>query len=208
MFKSAQDVALQLSLDGFQLVNMKTHETTPVIILNLNLPPDIRYRQENILTSFIIPGPRKHRDLDSFLLPLVEELEGLDHGVDAFDAYNNDSFSLYAWVLFVTGDGPALADITGLKSPGNAKLPCRQCPIVATGYKGPEKASKTTYYVVRSHHADGSIVRHPRRENTVTRQLIELLTEVGDKPLSAMVGKNSAHVVGAITYFYPYYCLG
>ena len=79
MFRSAQDVALQLSLDGFQLVNMKTHETTPVIIFNLNLPPAIRYRQENILTSFIIPGPRKHRDLDSSLLPLVEELEGLDH---------------------------------------------------------------------------------------------------------------------------------
>jgi hypothetical protein len=38
-----------------------------VILYNLNLPPDERYKIKNILTSFILPGPNAAKDLDFFL---------------------------------------------------------------------------------------------------------------------------------------------
>jgi hypothetical protein len=63
---------------------MRHHEITPVILINLNLPPKERYKKVNILASTIIPGPKKPKELDSFLRPLVEELKRLDDGAKAY----------------------------------------------------------------------------------------------------------------------------
>lgn len=82
---------------------------TPVILINLNLPPDERYRIENILASVLIPGPSEPKDLNSFLRPLVDELHLLDGGVQgAVDGeYPPDderrTFTLHAWVTIITG---------------------------------------------------------------------------------------------------------
>ena len=56
-----------MSLDSVQVTNMHHHEITPVILINLNLPPEERYKVENILASMIIPGPKKPKELDTFL---------------------------------------------------------------------------------------------------------------------------------------------
>ena len=77
---------------------------TPVILINLNLPPSERYQAQNILTSLLIPGPFEPRDLDSFLVPLIDELLLLDSGVaDVFDGDTRTHFSLHAWITLVTG---------------------------------------------------------------------------------------------------------
>jgi hypothetical protein len=126
LFKDPHDVALHLSLDGFQLTNMSNHEVTPVIFLNLNLPPQERYKVDNILAGMLIPGPKKPKVLDTFLRPLVNELNNLGgNGVLAVDGRNYTEFQLRAWVTMVTGDGPALAEAIGMKRPGNALRPCR-----------------------------------------------------------------------------------
>jgi hypothetical protein len=39
LFQDPHDVALHMSLDRVQLTNMRHHEVTPVIFMNLNLPP-------------------------------------------------------------------------------------------------------------------------------------------------------------------------
>jgi len=75
---------------------------TPVVLCNLNLPPDERYKVKNILTSFILPGPNAAKDLDSFLRPLVDELLELENGVQAFDGHTNTAFQMRAWVTLVT----------------------------------------------------------------------------------------------------------
>ena len=54
---------------------------TLVVLYNLNLPPDERYKVKNILMSFILPGPNTAKDLNSFLRPLVNELLELEKGV-------------------------------------------------------------------------------------------------------------------------------
>ena len=103
LFTQYTDIALQLLLDGVQLVERGNHTCTPVISINYNLPPAIRYQKQNILLNLVIPGPRKYKDLDSYLQPLVEELEELGSGVEAYNAYTNENFVLRAWPVVVTG---------------------------------------------------------------------------------------------------------
>jgi hypothetical protein len=103
LFSEPTDIALQLMLDGVNVLNRSTHSTTPVLCVNYNLPPWMRYQKHNILLCLVIPGPRKHGDLDSFLYPLVEELKQLGDGVDAYDAWRKQDFCLRAWPVVVTG---------------------------------------------------------------------------------------------------------
>ena len=132
-------------LDGFQATKLQNHATTPIIFINLNLPPQLRYGNDNILLSCLIPGPSNYKNLDSIMYPILQELLQLEKGVeDVFNAYTPDEpFKLYARLLVVSGDGPASADAIGMKKPGAAKRPCHHCMI-----KG--EISGTTYYIPHS----------------------------------------------------------
>jgi hypothetical protein len=113
LFQDRRDIALHMSLDGVQVTTLGHHEVTPVILMNLNLPPQERYKIENIMASMVIPGPHKPKELDTFLQPLVEELKQLDRGVEAYDANTGCTFDLKAWVMMVTGNSSAIADAIG-----------------------------------------------------------------------------------------------
>jgi hypothetical protein len=51
----------------------------------------------------VIPGPKKPKDLDSFLRPLVDELLELGRGVESVDGDTRSKFSLRAHITIVTG---------------------------------------------------------------------------------------------------------
>jgi hypothetical protein len=51
----------------------------------------------------VIPGPKKPKDLDSFLRPLVDELLELGRGVESVDGDTRSTFSLRAHITIVTG---------------------------------------------------------------------------------------------------------
>ena len=148
LFKNPTDVGLQLSLDGVQMVRKKTHSVTPVILLNLNLPPEERVQIQNILISTLIPGPAEPKDLDSFLYPLVQEMHILGDGIDGVVdgefgvGTAGHIFRLRAWITTVTGDGPAAAKAMGFKRPGAALSPCRMCYI-----KGRRMPGSSIHYV-------------------------------------------------------------
>lgn len=140
---TSTDIALQILTDGCQITKLRNFSTNPVIIINLNLPPTIRYNTENILLSTIIPGPNKHGNFDSWLHPLVEELLLLGStGLQSFNSHTKKSFTLKAWPIVVSGDGPASAECMGLVNPGNAKSPCHQCMI-----PGVQGAGGATHYI-------------------------------------------------------------
>jgi hypothetical protein len=93
-----------MSLDGVGLTQRgPSYTTCPVILLNNNIPPTERFKKRNILLSLVIPGPQKHKDLDSFLYPLIEELKQLGQGINAYDSYNGRSFTLRAFLVVVSG---------------------------------------------------------------------------------------------------------
>jgi Transposase family tnp2/Domain of unknown function (DUF4218) len=191
LFQDPRDVAFHMSLDGVQLTNMGHHEVTPVILVNLNLPPTDRYKIENILASMIIPGPKKPKDLDTFLRPLVDELKQLDCGVDAFDASTGSSFTLKAWVTIVTGDGPGIADAIGFKRPGNAYRPCRSCMI--KGEKGELTPNgRGTYYVP---HTSYNFDNPPLRKYDALRNVIDLVVESQSDDMSKRFGITRASIL-------------
>ena len=170
LFTDPHDIALHLSLDGMQVTNMKNHEITPVILINLNLPPDQRYKIENILASMLIPGPKKPKNIDTFLRPLVDELLLLDKGVSALDGNSRINFQLRAWVTIVTGDGPGLAEAIGMKRPGNAYRPCRTCNITAN------RGGGRIYYVPHDNYDFAN--QQPRVR---LRELIEKVADAEDR---------------------------
>jgi hypothetical protein len=136
---------------------------------------------DNMLTSTIIPGPKKAKDINSFLRPLVDELIALENGqVTAVDGDTGKEFVLRAHVLIVTGDGPATADAMGMKSPGNAFRPCRMCEI--EGVRRTD-VRKSPYYVP---HTDYPFERPPIR--TRLRADIELVEEANDDESRKVTG--------------------
>jgi Transposase family tnp2 len=130
-----------MSLGGAQVTKLQNYEVAPIIHINLNLPPYLRYRNENILLSCLIPGPKKHGLLDT-LYPMVEEMKALH--TDIPNIYNNATktlLDLHAWIPFVSGDGPASAEAMGMAIPGNAVSPFYHCQIKAT------RGASNHYYV-------------------------------------------------------------
>ena len=105
-----REVALGLATDRVQLFVNTQHVIWPLILTNFNIPPAERYRQENQMIAGLIPGPNEPRDLNSFMLPIVEELQALSaHGVKTWDGYRQENFTLRAHLIMLQGNSPALA---------------------------------------------------------------------------------------------------
>ena len=106
MFQSKQDIALHLSLDGVQLIVQKTYSMMPVILINLNLPPEICYKLTNIMTFSIFPEPSEPKDLNSFLHPFINELAILKtYSIqEAYDIDSKKLFTLHIYTILVTRD--------------------------------------------------------------------------------------------------------
>lgn len=157
-----------------------------MILLNLNLPPDQRYKVDNILSSILIPGPKKPKDINSFLRPLVDELIDLENGrVTVADGDTGEKFVLRAHVLMVTGDGPAAADAMGMKTPGNAFRPCRMCEIA--GVRRTDVRQSPYYIPHTSYPFDSPPIRTRLRTDIET---VEIAGDDESRMLTGIKGKS------------------
>jgi hypothetical protein len=149
-FSDAWDLALGLSTDGYAPFKKRKKTAWPILLFNYNLPPDLRFHQDEVLCIGVVPGPKKPLDFDLFLWPLVEELLNLELGVTAWDAVKQEQFTLRAHVLLVFGDMPAVAMMMRMKG-HNGICPCRFCHIRGVSTPG---SSNNTHYVPldRTHH--------------------------------------------------------
>lgn len=70
------NLALILNMDFFQpYKHLKGYSVGGIYCIIMNLPREIRYKQENVLLIGLIPGPKEpDHDINSFLNPMVEEL--------------------------------------------------------------------------------------------------------------------------------------
>jgi hypothetical protein len=75
LFSDKRELALSISCDGYQIFKQKTDDNWIFLIINNNLSPEKRVKKENLIISFMIPGPSQPKDFNSFLQPLVEELK-------------------------------------------------------------------------------------------------------------------------------------
>ncbi|KAB5588019.1 Transposase family Tnp2 protein [Ceratobasidium theobromae] len=129
-FEDEREIALGLSTDGMCPFKRRKHSCWPLILVNYNLPPEIRTHINNTLCVGLIPGPKSPKNLGSFLIPLVEELVELAAGTPAVDYLKGVVFSLRAHILDGFGDIPALSKMLELVG-HNGRFPCRLCLIEA-----------------------------------------------------------------------------
>lgn len=115
-FEDPCDIALALSLDGFPLFGTGNHSAWPIILVNLNLPPDIRTHLTHILCYGIIPAPRAVKDMDSFFYPLHQELVKLVAGISTLDLQKNELCLLHMFLILIFGDMPAIAKTMRMKA--------------------------------------------------------------------------------------------
>jgi hypothetical protein len=128
-FELPTDIALGLSTDGFGPFKSRNQTCWPLLLFNYNLPPTIRTQLEHVLCVGVIPGPNSPKELDTFLEPLIAELETLACGVPAYNSDQGHPFCLRAFLLSCFGDMPAIAKVMCMKGV-NGKSPCRASHIL------------------------------------------------------------------------------
>jgi hypothetical protein len=127
-FSNPRDIALGLSTDGFCPFKRRKLTCWPLLLFNYNLPPDVRTHLNNLICVGIIPGPSAPKDMNSFLLPLVDELIELAKGVKTIDVLEGEYFILCAHLLHGFGDIPAVAKLMEFLG-HNGIFACRFCGI-------------------------------------------------------------------------------
>jgi hypothetical protein len=142
-FGDKRDIAYGLSLDGMAPFKRRKNTCWPILVFDYNLPPDLRFLKEYVLCLGEIPGPKKPYYFDSFLYPFIQEALRLEAGVAAWDAVDDEVFTLRAFLLYIFGDMPAMSMIMRMLGT-NAIFPCRACHIRGVRVPG---AKGTTHYV-------------------------------------------------------------
>ena len=150
----SDDVCLALSVDGKNLFKSNDFNVWPVLLFNLNLCPEERCKIKNMVPFGFIPGPNNPKDLQSFLLPLYEELALLESGIFVNDWEGNRRI-VRVFLLFVTADLPALSKVI-LTRGHNALSPCRYCKV-----HGIYDEVRKTYYYPSA--VGGSEYQRPKR---------------------------------------------
>ena len=132
-FSDPRDVALGISLDGVTYFNRRQHSVWPVILVNYNLPPRVRTRRDRIICYGVIPGTVKN--LDSYLVPLQDELGELAKGVSTLDPWAEKLFWLHVYLILGFGDYLGISKLTRMKG-HNGLHPCRFCKIIGVRVEG------------------------------------------------------------------------
>jgi hypothetical protein len=67
LFRDGRDTALEISSDGAQLTMKKQSNMWLLIVMLLNLPPEMCYKAKNVIIPLAIPGPLAPSNIESFI---------------------------------------------------------------------------------------------------------------------------------------------
>ena len=101
------------------------HSCWPVIMIIYNLPPWLCMKRKFMLLSLLILSPRQPgNNLDVYLAPLINDLKLLwKVGIEAFDAYQKEFFTLKAVLLWTISDFLAYGNLLGCTVKGYFACP-------------------------------------------------------------------------------------
>ncbi|GBC52302.2 uncharacterized protein LOC107327733 [Rhizophagus irregularis DAOM 181602=DAOM 197198] len=120
-------LGLMLNLDWFQPYDSTIYSIGVIYAAICNLPRDIRFRRENLLTLGILPGPKEvslHK-VNHYLAPIVNELETLWAGLTLNRTYECENGKrVRGALILVSCDIPAARKICGHVS---ALVSCHRC---------------------------------------------------------------------------------
>ncbi|XP_073045885.1 uncharacterized protein [Primulina eburnea] len=127
----------------------------PVLMITYNLSPWLCMKRKFVMLTLLISGPRQlGNDIDVYLAPLIDDLKCLwDKGVEAYDAYREENFSLRAVLLWTINDFPAYGNMSGCVVKGYHACPICVEETYSTRLKHCRKISYTGHrrYLLSSH---------------------------------------------------------
>jgi hypothetical protein len=85
-----------------------------LIVVLLNLPPEICYKSKNVIIPLAIPGPSTPGNVEPFVYLLFEELAQASVGMWTWDAVDPSYFVLRAYLCGVKGDMFGSAKLSGM----------------------------------------------------------------------------------------------
>jgi hypothetical protein len=146
LFKDPRDIAFALSTDGAQLT-MKRHSNTWILILMiLNLPPEIRYKSTNVIYPCAIPGPNPPGNVESYLYTLFEDMAVASEGIWTWDAVDSSYFTSRACICMALGDMLGSAKLNGMA--GHSAVYGDRFSMVKGARSSLKKGSKAQYYPI------------------------------------------------------------
>jgi hypothetical protein len=136
------DAVLMFSIDGAQLYESKQSDCWIYIWVVFDHAPDERYKKKYVLPGGIIPGPKKPKNLDSFIFPGLHHLRAIQtEGLPIWDGAKKSLFRSNPFLFVATADGPGMAFLTGLVG-HHGRFACR----LYCGLPGRHKPGAPTYY--------------------------------------------------------------
>ena len=121
-------LGLMLNCDWFQPFHQVQYSVGVIYLVILNLPRTVRFKPENIIIVGIIPGPNepKASEMNSYLRPLVKELNALwTDGIQVFRP-SGESCSIFAALIATVCDIPATQKLMGFTG-HNSSHCCWKC---------------------------------------------------------------------------------
>ena len=166
-FSKKCNLGLTLNVDWFRPFSHSPYKVGVMFMSILNLPRHQRMKQRWTMLVGIIPGPSEPKlDINTFLTPLVKDLERLWSGVEVMLS-DGTKTSIRAALVCVACDLPAsrkVAQFLGHK----AGYRCNKCLFKAERQQGTQGASgKMSYYTQR-------LSSIPKRNGDDVRQQAEI----------------------------------
>lgn len=133
---------LMLNIDWFKPCKHTEYSMGAIYLTIMNLPRQLRFRQENVMLIGLIPGPKEpKRDINPFLVPLVKELIEFFQGMEIYIKSLSKAVLVRCALLCVACDIPASRKVCGFLG-HSATLGCSKClkkfpgPVGQKDYSG------------------------------------------------------------------------
>ena len=123
-----RNLAFAINVDWFQPFKRRNDRSVAAIYLVLlNLPSEQRFKWENIIVAGIIPEMSKEpKSLNTFLAPIVDELQALWKGVKLMTSQSRIPLTYRGALLLASADLPAIRKLCGFKG-HSAHRGCSKC---------------------------------------------------------------------------------
>ena len=146
LFHDKRDAAISISSDDAQLTMKKQSNMWLLIVILLNLPPEMCYKAKNVIIPLAIPGPSAPGNIEFFIYPLFEEMAQSSVGMWTWDAVDSSYFVLKAFVCAIKGDMLGSAKLSGMA--GHSALFGDRFSLVQGAFSSKIRGSRAQYYPI------------------------------------------------------------
>ena len=116
IIKSPIDIFVSLGAEGYEAWRQSGYQGWPIMLTIMRMPTSTRFKIALQLLVTVTPGPNEPKDLESFLHPVMEELNLLARGVPGFKVAGLDGpQEVRVLLLQLTSDMTGGNKMTGMK---------------------------------------------------------------------------------------------